>query len=140
MLHGEEEYKTAFISAQEALLEADSRTLLVVVDTNRPEQVEDESLLTACSNRLAVIDHHRRAATYIKNATLTLYEPNASSTCELVTELIQELCEPTDILPFEADAVLSGIVLDTKTLRSAPATARLTPRRSSAAAVRTPRA
>ena len=114
MLHGEEEYKTAFISAQEALLEADSRTLLVVVDTNRPEQVEDESLLTACSNRLAVIDHHRRAATYIKNATLTLYEPNASSTCELVTELIQELCEPTDILPFEADAVLSGIVLDTK--------------------------
>ena len=47
MLHGEEEYKTAFISAQEALLEADSRTLLVVVDTNRPEQVEDESLLTA---------------------------------------------------------------------------------------------
>ena len=114
MLHGEEEYKTAFISAQEALLEADSRTLLVVVDTNRPEQVEDESLLTACSTRLAVIDHHRRAATYIKNATLTLYEPNASSTCELVTELIQELCEPTDILPFEADAVLSGIVLDTK--------------------------
>lgn len=114
MLHGEEEYKTAFISAQEALLEADSRTLLVVVDTNRPEQVEDEPLLTACSNRLAVIDHHRRAATYIKNATLTLYEPNASSTCELVTELMQELCEPTDILPFEADAVLSGIVLDTK--------------------------
>ena len=114
MLHDEEEYHGAFISAQEALLEADSRTLLVVVDTNRPEQVEDESLLTACSNRLAVIDHHRRAATYIKNATLTLYEPNASSSCELVTELMQELCEPADILPFEADAVLSGIVLDTK--------------------------
>ena len=113
-LHDEEEYKTAFISPQEALLEADSRTLLVVVDTNRPEQAEDESLLTACSNRLAVIDHHRRAATYIKNATLTLYEPNASSACELVTELMQELCEPADILPFEADAVLSGIVLDTK--------------------------
>ena len=108
------EYSKAFLSPQEAFLHADSRTLLVVVDTNRPEQVEDESLLTACSNRLAVIDHHRRAATYIKNATLTLYEPNASSTCELVTELIQELCEPTDILPFEADAVLSGIVLDTK--------------------------
>ena len=113
-LHGEEEYNAALISPQDALLEADSGTLLVVVDTNRPEQVEDESLLTACSNRLAVIDHHRRAATYIKNATLTLYEPNASSACELVTELMQELCEPSDILPIEADAVLAGIVLDTK--------------------------
>ena len=108
------EYKGAFISGNDAFISAQPGALLVVVDTNRPEQVEDESLLTACSNRLAVIDHHRRAATYIKNATLTLYEPNASSTCELVTELIQELCEPTDILPFEADAVLSGIVLDTK--------------------------
>ena len=108
------EYKDAFISGNDAFISAQPGALLVVVDTNRPEQVEDESLLTACSNRLAVIDHHRRAATYIKNATLTLYEPNASSTCELVTELIQELCEPTDILPFEADAVLSGIVLDTK--------------------------
>ena len=114
MVRRQPEYHDTFISPQEAMLRADGRTLLVVVDTNRPEQVEDESLLTACSNRLAVIDHHRRAATYIKNATLTLYEPNASSTCELVTELIQELCEPTDILPFEADAVLSGIVLDTK--------------------------
>lgn len=54
------EYKDAFITAQEAILRADNRTLLVVVDTHRPEQVEDESLLTACSNRLAVIDHHRR--------------------------------------------------------------------------------
>jgi cyclic-di-AMP phosphodiesterase len=113
-LQKEEEYKNAFLSPEEALLEADSRTLLVVVDTNRPEQVEDDSLLTACSSRLAVIDHHRRAATYIQNATLALYEPNASSTCELVTELMQELIEPKDILPVEADAVLAGIVLDTK--------------------------
>lgn len=114
------EYKDAFITAQEAILRADNRTLLVVVDTHRPEQVEDESLLTACSNRLAVIDHHRRAATYIKNATMSLYEPNASSTCELVTEMMQELVEQSDILPVEADAVLSGIVLDTKsfTLRT----------------------
>ena len=115
-----DEYKDAFITAQEAILRADNRTLLVVVDTHRPEQVEDESLLTACSNRLAVIDHHRRAATYIKNATMSLYEPNASSTCELVTEMMQELVEQSDILPVEADAVLSGIVLDTKsfTLRT----------------------
>ena len=115
-----EEFKNAFISPQEAMLRADNRTLLVVVDTHRPEQAEDESLITACANRLAVIDHHRRAATYIKNATLTLYEPNASSACELVTELMQELVEQQEISDFEADAVLAGIVLDTKnfTLRT----------------------
>ena len=116
----DENYKNKFISTQEALLLADKQTLLVVVDTHRPEQVEDESLLTACSNRLAVIDHHRRAPTYIQNATMTLYEPNASSTCELVTELMEELIEQKDILPCEADAVMAGLVLDTKnfTLRT----------------------
>lgn len=107
-------FADAFIDPQDAILRADSKTLLVVVDTHRPEQVEDESLLTACGNRLAIIDHHRRAATYIQHPTLSLYEPNASSACELVTELMQELVEPGDILPVEADAVLSGIVLDTK--------------------------
>ena len=114
MLRTDEHYAGVFINAQEAILRADSRTLLVVVDTNRPEQVEDDTLLTACSSRLAVIDHHRRAATYIQNPTLSLYEPNASSACELVTELMQELVEQSDILRVEADAVLAGIVLDTK--------------------------
>ena len=85
-----------------------------MVDTHRPEQVEDENLLVACANRLAVIDHHRRAATYIENPTLSLYEPNASSACELVTEVMEELVEQDGILPVEADAVLAGIVLDTK--------------------------
>ena len=107
-------YKDTFINPQEAILKADNRTLLVVVDTHRPEQVEDESLLMACSNRVAVIDHHRRAATYIQNPTLSLYEPSASSSCELVTEMMQELIEQKDILPVEADAMLSGIMLDTK--------------------------
>ena len=113
-LKGNVHYTQAFINAQEAILRADKRTLLVVVDTHRPEQAEDDTLLTACADRLAVIDHHRRAATYIANPTLSLYEPNASSSCELVTELMQELVEPQDILNLEADAVLSGIVLDTK--------------------------
>ena len=70
--------------------------------------------MEACTNRLAVIDHHRRAATYIENPTLSLYEPSASSACELVTELLEELVEQDQILSAEADAVLSGIVLDTK--------------------------
>ncbi len=113
-LRQDEYYKDAFISPQEAILRADEKTLLVVVDTHRPEQVEDENLLVACANRLAVIDHHRRAATYIENPTLSLYEPNASSACELVTEVMEELVEQDNILPAEADAMLAGIVLDTK--------------------------
>lgn len=110
---GEEEYKDTFISPQEAMLRADGRTLLVVVDTNRPEQVEDSDLLTAC-NRVAVIDHHRVAATYIQNAAMGYIEPYASSVCELIAEIMQEQLERGDILRCEAEAVLAGIVLDTK--------------------------
>lgn len=112
-LRTSEDYKEAFISAQEAILHADRGTLLVVVDTNRPEQVEDQSLLLAC-NRVAVIDHHRRAASYIQNAALTFLEPYASSVSELVCELLQELVEQSDILRVEADALLAGLVMDTK--------------------------
>ena len=112
-LKGEPEYKNAFITPQEAMLQADGRSLLVVVDTNRPEQVEDPNFLAAC-NRVAVIDHHRRAATYIQNAALTFYEPYASSVCELLSEVLQEVVEPEDILRCEAEAMLAGIVLDTK--------------------------
>lgn len=107
------EYKDVFLDPENAIVRADSRTLLVVVDTNRPEQVESSSLLEACT-RVAVIDHHRRAASYIQNAALTFHEPFASSVCELMTELLQELTEPDDILRLEAEAMLSGIMLDTK--------------------------
>ena len=118
-LQNEPEYKSAFITPQEAMLQSDGRSLLVVVDTNRPEQAEDANFLAAC-NRVAVIDHHRRAATYIQNSALTFYEPYASSTCELLSEVLQEVCDPEDILRCEAEAMLSGIVLDTKnfTLRT----------------------
>ncbi|MCD7843662.1 MAG: DHH family phosphoesterase, partial [Clostridiales bacterium] len=113
------EYQDVFISPQDALLAADGSSLLIVVDTNRPEQVESESLLQSC-NRIAVIDHHRRAATYIQNAALSFHEPYASSASELVTELLQYMVEQSDILRFEAEALLSSIVLDTKnfTLRT----------------------
>lgn len=109
----EPEYANTFITPQEAMLIADNRSLLVVVDTNRPEQVEDENLLMAC-NRVAVIDHHRRAASYIRNAALTFHEQYASSVCELMAELLQELVEPGDIMRCEAEAMLAGIMMDTK--------------------------
>ena len=109
----EPEYKEVFLSPIEALNLADVRTLLVVVDTNRPEQVEDSALLAAC-NRVAVIDHHRVGATYIQNAALGFIEPYASSASELVTEILQELVETSDLKKSEAAALMSGIVLDTK--------------------------
>lgn len=118
-LRSVQDYADVFISPQEAILRADRGTLLVVVDTNRPEQTEDQSLLMAC-NRVAVIDHHRRAASYIQNAAFSFLEPYASSVCELVCELMQELVGKEDILRVEADALLAGIVMDTKnfTLRT----------------------
>ena len=113
MMRSEPEYRDCFISPQDALLRSDGRTLLVIVDTNRPEQVENAELLSVCS-KVAVIDHHRVAATYIQNAALGFTDPSASSACELVVELMEELVEQSDILKCEADAILSGIVLDTK--------------------------
>jgi len=107
------EYKGVFITEQEAILEADSKTLLVVVDTSRPDKVESESLLLSCT-RVAVVDHHRRAANYIDNAVLNFHEPFASSTSELVTEMLQYLVDRDGILRSEAEALLAGIVLDTK--------------------------
>ncbi|MDE7011348.1 MAG: DHH family phosphoesterase [Oscillospiraceae bacterium] len=107
------EYAGAFVSGPDAFVHAQAGALLVVVDTNRPDLVEHRQLLDAC-NRVAVIDHHRRAAVYIENAALNFHEPYASSASELVTELLQYMAEPSDLLPAEADALLAGIVLDTK--------------------------
>lgn len=107
------EYANVFITPQDAILIADSKSLLVVVDTNRPEQVESEALLLSC-NHVAVIDHHRRAATYIENATLNYHEPYASSASELVAEMLQYIVDQADILRIEAESLLAGIVLDTK--------------------------
>ena len=107
------EYEDIFISPKDAMLQANARSLLVVVDTNRPEQVEDEALLQTIRH-LVIIDHHRRGASYIENAALTFHEQYASSSCELVVELMQELVEQSDITRAEADALLAGIVTDTK--------------------------
>ena len=112
-LKNHKEYEDIFVTPKEAMLQANSRSLLVVVDTNRPEQVEDGALLQTIS-RLVIIDHHRRAASYIDNAALTFHEQFASSASELVTELMQELVEQKSIGRVEAEALLAGIVTDTK--------------------------
>ena len=112
-LQGTPEYKGVFISEQDALLRCDNRSTLVVVDTNRPDQVESRSLLETVT-RVCVVDHHRRAADYITPVVVNLHEPYASSTAELVTELLEYAVEAKDVLPVEAKALMAGIFLDTK--------------------------
>lgn len=112
-LKASQDYADLFISGQDALVEADNRSLLIVVDTNSPDQVECKPLLESIS-RVAVIDHHRRAADYIEQPVLNLHEPYASSASELVTELLQYAVNQRDVKPLEAQALLAGIVLDTK--------------------------
>ncbi len=107
------EYRETIISGQEALLLCDNHSTLVVVDTNRPDQVECQPLLEAIS-KVCVVDHHRRAATYINPVVVNLHEPYASSASELVTELMQYAIEKADVLPIEAKSLMAGIFLDTK--------------------------
>ena len=106
-------YKDVFISGEDAMLDCDSKSVLVVVDTNRPDQVEFMPLLETISN-VCVIDHHRRAAEYIDPVTVNFHAPYASSACEMVTELLQYCVEHRDVLPVEAKSLMAGIFLDTK--------------------------
>ena len=107
------EYEGVIISGQEALLRCNQNSILIVVDTNRPDQVECRSLLEAIS-KVSVIDHHRRAADYISPLVVNFHEPYASSASELVTELLQYAVEKADVLPIESKGLLAGIFLDTK--------------------------
>ena len=107
------EYKDIFISGQDALLTCDNHSILIVVDTNRPDQVEYRPLLEAIS-KVCVVDHHRRAADFINPVVVNLHETYASSASELVTELLQYAVEKDNVLPIEAKSLMAGICLDTK--------------------------
>ena len=109
----EPEYRNAFVSGEDALLQCDNRSTLVVVDTNRPDQVEFRPLLEAVP-RVCVVDHHLRAADYIKPVVVNFHEPHASSAAELATELLEYGVERKDVLPIEAKSLMAGIFLDTK--------------------------
>lgn len=102
-----------FIEPDDAMVLCDYNTLLIVVDTNRPDYVESLPLLQSI-NKVAVIDHHRRAASYIENFALNLHEPYASSASELVCELLQYMVQSSDVSKEEAECLLAGIYLDTK--------------------------
>ncbi|MGG3734105.1 DHH family phosphoesterase [Heyndrickxia coagulans] len=108
-----------FITPDEALEMATDDTLLVVVDTHKPSLVIDERIVRRIEN-VVVIDHHRRGEDFIKNPLLVYMEPYASSTSELVTELMEYQPKNGKINMLEATALLAGIIVDTKsfTLRT----------------------
>lgn len=91
----------------------DDSTLVIVVDTHIKNLVECEEVYKRAKN-IVVIDHHRKAVNHIDNAVIFYHEPYASSACEMVAELVQYLGEECKISTFEAEALLSGVMLDTK--------------------------
>jgi c-di-AMP phosphodiesterase-like protein len=107
------EYAGLLIRQNEALDRINKKTLLIIVDTHRPSFTESPELIKY-TNQIVVIDHHRRGADYIQEAVLTYQETYASSTCELVTEILQYVEEKIGLKPIEAEALYAGIVIDTK--------------------------
>ncbi|WP_391118716.1 DHH family phosphoesterase [Psychrobacillus sp. L3] len=108
-----------FISPEEAINKITDKTLLVVVDTHKPSLVIDEKLLNK-AEKIVVIDHHRRGEEFISNTMLVYMEPYASSTSELVTELLEYQPKNEKMTMLEATSMLAGIIVDTKsfTLRT----------------------
>ncbi len=108
-----EEEEDIFLDKQEALSKISSDTLLIVVDTHKKSYVEVPALLDR-TNKIVVIDHHRRSTDYIEDATLTFQEVYASSAAELVTELLQYVENPVKLKTIEVEALYAGIMMDTK--------------------------
>lgn len=108
-----------FISPEEAMNKITDKTLLVIVDTHKPSLVIDEKLLNK-AEKIVVIDHHRRGEEFISNTMLVYMEPYASSTSELVTELLEYQPKNEKMTMLEATSMLAGIIVDTKsfTLRT----------------------
>ena len=112
-LQKDESYKEAIIGKEEAKLLVNENTLIVVVDTHKKNYVEDAELLEK-TNKIVIIDHHRRSADYINNSILTFQEVYASSAAELVTELLQYVEEEITLKTIEAESLYAGIMMDTK--------------------------
>lgn len=101
-----------FLNNAQALDLLDSNTALVVVDTNKTTITECPELLNKCKS-IVVLDHHRQGSDRIDNATLSYIEPYASSTCEMVAEILQYIGDNVKVKPHEADCLYGGIMIDT---------------------------
>jgi c-di-AMP phosphodiesterase-like protein len=112
-LSKEPEYNNVFVGRNEALDIITKKTLLIVVDTHKPSFTESPELLRM-TDQIVIIDHHRRGADFIQDAVLSYQETYASSTCELVTELLQYVEDRIRLTNIETEALYAGIVVDTK--------------------------
>ncbi|MCM3189416.1 cyclic-di-AMP phosphodiesterase GdpP [Bacillus subtilis] len=108
-----EELWSRFITPEEAMEISNDDTLLVIVDTHKPSLVMEERLVNKIEH-IVVIDHHRRGEEFIRDPLLVYMEPYASSTAELVTELLEYQPKRLKINMIEATALLAGIIVDTK--------------------------
>ncbi|MFZ7119725.1 MAG: DHH family phosphoesterase [Eubacteriaceae bacterium] len=108
-----EDYEEVFINSEIARKNITSNTLLVIVDAHRKSYVEDNTLIDK-SEKIIIIDHHRRGYDFIEESVLTYLEPYASSTCELVSEIIEYMDERIVLKEIEATGLLAGIYMDTK--------------------------
>ena len=109
----EEGYEDIFVNKAEALNKITENTLLIVVDTNKNNYVEVPELLEE-TNRIVVIDHHRKSPDFIENTMLTFHEVYASSAAELVTEILQYAETQIELTSLEAEGLYGGIMTDTK--------------------------
>lgn len=107
------EYSGMLISAQTALENITSDSLLVILDTHRPSMLPEEKLLDM-TEKVILIDHHRRSTEFLPHTALLYHEPYASSTCEIAAEVLQYIDDKRTISPFEIKALYVGILMDTK--------------------------
>ena len=105
-----DEYK--FITSEKAKTLADKESLLIILDTHRPSMVQCPDLLEICE-RIVIIDHHRRMEDFIENPVLAYMESYASSTSELVAEILQYMTNKKALTKFEAEVLLAGMTIDT---------------------------
>lgn len=101
-----------FLNSAKALEVTNENTLLVVVDVNRPSYTECPELLTM-TKTIVILDHHRQSGEVVQNAVLSYIEPYASSSCEMVAEILQYIGDGLKLKPLEADAMYSGMIIDT---------------------------
>ena len=113
MKEEEPELYAKVISRETAMNTIKHSSLIILVDNHKPSFTEYPDLLKA-TGQIVVIDHHRRGKEFVENPVLTYVEPYASSTCELITEMLTYMSDDLNLTHFEADALMSGIVVDTK--------------------------
>ena len=101
-----------FVDSNQAKELVDNNTVVIVVDTNKPSYTECQDLLYM-TKTIVVLDHHRRGSEVIQNAVLSYVEPYASSSCEMIAEILQYFADGRELRSIEADCIYAGIMIDT---------------------------